>query len=220
MKENGNGNGWKLPSGRHRLPREVVVAHQRSRLLAAAAKAVAENGYAAVSVQHVVEGAGVSRATFYQQFDNLRDCIVAACGEASERLIREISSACASQQEWADGVAAAVGAGLEFTISAPAMARLLMIGNSPVDPELGRRTNAVRDQLVGLLRAGRERSTAATAEPDLMEQALIGGLISVVGAQLSANHLDHLSRLRPELIQLLLTPYIGAPEARRVAVAE
>jgi AcrR family transcriptional regulator len=217
MKE--NGNDWKLPSGRHRLPREVVVAHQRARLLAAAAEAVAEHGYAAVSVRHVIEGAGVSRATFYQQFDDLQDCIAAACGEASERLIREVSSACSSQQEWSDGVAAAVGAGLEFTVSAPAMAGLLTIGNSPVDPQLARRANAVRDQLVGLLRAGRERSSGAVTEPDLMEQALIGGLISVISARLSANQVASLSQLRPELIQLLLTPYLGAPEARRVAVA-
>ncbi|HEY5054440.1 MAG TPA: TetR/AcrR family transcriptional regulator [Solirubrobacterales bacterium] len=212
-----NGNGWKLPSGRHKLPREVVEAHQRSRLLAAAAEAVAEHGYAAVSVRHLIERAGVSRATFYQQFDDLQHCIVSACGDASERLIRDISSACASQREWPESVAAAVNAGLEFTVAAPAQAGLLMIGNSPVDRRLARRADAVRDQLAGLLRAGRERCPEALTEPDLMEPALIGGLISVIGAWLNAGQVDRLPQLRPELIQLLLTPYLGAPEARRVA---
>lgn len=219
VKTSSNGNGWKLPNGRHRLPREVVVGHQRSRLFAAAAEAIAEEGYAAVSVRHVIERAGVSRATFYQQFDDLQDCVVAAYSEASEHLFRAISDACASQREWADGVAAAVDAGIEFTLASPAQAGLLVIGNGTADPQLARRAAAIRDQLVGLLRSGRERCPAAFKQPDLVEQAMVGGLISIVGARLVAGQVDRLQQLRPELVQLLLTPYVGDREAKRVALA-
>jgi TetR/AcrR family transcriptional regulator len=219
VKASPNGDGWKLPSGRHRLPREVVVGHQRSRLLASAAEAVAEEGYAAVNVRHVVECAGVSRATFYQQFDDLHDCIVAAYGEASERLFRVISDACASQRDWPDGVAAAVDAALEFTLASPARAGLLVIGNGTADPQLALRAAAIRDQLVGLLRSGRERCPGAAGQPDLVEQAMVGGLISIVGARLVAGQVDRLQQLRPELVQLLLTPYVGDREAKRVALA-
>lgn len=214
----GNGNEWKLPSGRHRLSREVVVAHQRSRLLSAVAQAIAEHGYAAVSVRHVIENAGVSRATFYQQFDDLKGCVLAACRETSERLVGDIASACASENEWPAGVAAAVDAGIAFTAAEPARVGLLLIGTSAADPQLTRCASAVRDQLVGLLRAGRERCPDAATELELTEQALVGGLVSVVAARLSANQVDSLDGLKPELVQLLLTPYLGAPEARRIAV--
>lgn len=219
MKENSGSNGWKLPSGRHRLPPEVVVGHQRSRLLSAAAEAVAEHGYAALAVRHVIEGAGVSRATFYQQFDNLQHCIVAAYCGASESLIRDLSDACASQHSWPDGVVAAVDAGLEFTVASPAQARLLLAGANAPDRHLARCALTTRGQLVSLLRSGREHCLEAPAPPDVVEQALIGGAISVVGALLIADRLDRLGQLKPELIQLLLTPYLGNMEASRIAGA-
>jgi AcrR family transcriptional regulator len=168
-------------------------------------------------VRHVIERAGVSRATFYQQFDDLQDCIIAAYGAASECLIREISDACASQHPWPEGVVAAVDAGLEFTVTAPAQACLLLAGINASNRHLARCGRATCDQLAGLLRRGRELYPEAAARPELVEQALIGGVASVIGARLTAGQLDRLPQLRPELIQFLLTPYLGDVEAFRVA---
>ncbi len=67
----------RLPAGRHSLSREVVLASQRGRLLDAMARAVAQHGYGATTVAHVVELAGVSRKTFYQHFADKEDCFLA-----------------------------------------------------------------------------------------------------------------------------------------------
>src|SRR5882724_3806888 len=64
----------RLPSGRHGLAREAVVASQRGRLLDAMAEVVAEKGYQATTVADVVERAGVSRRTFYEQFPDREAC--------------------------------------------------------------------------------------------------------------------------------------------------
>ena len=66
-----------LPAGRHSLTREVVLASQRGRLLDAMAQAVAEHGYGATTVAHVVAFAGVSRKTFYEHFSDKEDCFLA-----------------------------------------------------------------------------------------------------------------------------------------------
>jgi AcrR family transcriptional regulator len=71
----------KLPSGRQAratLTRADVVAHQRRRILLAMVDDVAERGYPAVTVAHVIARAGVSRATFYEQFDDKEECFLAA----------------------------------------------------------------------------------------------------------------------------------------------
>src|SRR5438105_1831196 len=68
----------RLPSGRHGLTREAVVASQRSRLIDAMAQVVAERGYPATTVADVVERAGVSRRTFYEQFADKEACFLAA----------------------------------------------------------------------------------------------------------------------------------------------
>ena len=76
----------KLPRGPHGLERDVVLASQRGRMLAAMADAVASKGYAATTVADVVAGAGVSRKTFYEHFRDKEDVVLAA-GRLGQRFI-------------------------------------------------------------------------------------------------------------------------------------
>ena len=66
-----------LPSGRHSLTRDAVLASQRGRLLDAMAEAVAEHSYGATTIAHVVSHAGVSRKTFYEHFRDKEHCFLA-----------------------------------------------------------------------------------------------------------------------------------------------
>jgi AcrR family transcriptional regulator len=190
-------NGWKLPRGRHRIPRDLVHGHQRERLLAAAAAALAEQGYSRLTVRHVIERAGVSRATFYEHFEDKHDCVAAAHGWAFDRLSCAIFSACASRRDWADGVAAAIGAALEFAAASPPVALLLIAHAAVVDPRLTERIVASHDHLAGMLRAGRERCPEAAALQDLTEQALLGAAMSVIGNQLIAGQASDLPQMGP-----------------------
>jgi AcrR family transcriptional regulator len=80
----------RLPSGRHKLKREAVVASQRGRLLFAIAQIVAEKGYVATTVADVVERAGVSRRTFYEQFPDKEACFLAAYDTGVEVMLGRI----------------------------------------------------------------------------------------------------------------------------------
>src|SRR3954452_16599761 len=82
-----------LPSGRHRLTREAVEESQRGRLLFSVAQAVAEKGYAATTVADVVERASVSRRTFYEQFDSMEDCFLAAFNMGVEIVLGRLAEA-------------------------------------------------------------------------------------------------------------------------------
>ena len=59
---------------------------QRSRLLAAAAVVIDEDGYEQTSVQRITDRARVSRRTFYELFVNREECLVALLDEAAERV--------------------------------------------------------------------------------------------------------------------------------------
>src|ERR1700721_2340996 len=76
-----------LPRGRHGLPREQVLASQRGRMLQAIAEAVADKGYARVTVADVISRAGVSRETFYEQFEDKEAAFPRARGAAPARRI-------------------------------------------------------------------------------------------------------------------------------------
>jgi AcrR family transcriptional regulator len=204
--------------GLYRIPREVVTNHQRQRMLTAAVEVVAEHGYPSLSVQQFVERAGVSRSTFYEHFDNKHDCVLAAHKAAFEQLTSAISDDCATGGDWPADVSAAVGAGLAFAADCPGQARLLIVSGAAVaDPRLSRRAQVVEDHFVKLLGAGRLSQAAVSSLPEATERALVGAVSSVVGAELLAGRHDLLPELKPELVQIILTPYLGADKAARIA---
>ena len=54
---------WKLPRGRHGLPRELVARSQHERLLAAVVRVTAAKGYQASSVADILKEAGEVEAS-------------------------------------------------------------------------------------------------------------------------------------------------------------
>jgi AcrR family transcriptional regulator len=204
-----------LPRGRHKLPPEVVTANHRERIFAAMARSLAERGYSATSVQHVIEGAGISRATFYAYFDNKRDCVIAAHEETFERLTARIFRACAGQRQWPLKVKAAIADVLAFVGEDPERARLLILDTLAADLEVARRVLDSNAHLASLLYAGRRHSTDARLQSDLTEEAIIGAISSIASGRLLAGR--PLDDLEPQLVTFALTPYIGSAEAERIA---
>lgn len=212
-----NGAGSKLPRGPHKLSREAVVDHQRRRLLAGAATALAAHGYAELTVEQILGEAGVSRTTFYEHFDNKRDCVLVAHEVAFGRLAAGLKRACAAEGEWPGKVAAAVAAAIDYATAVPEEAQLLVLDAIGTEPVLARQAVASTDGLIGLLRSGREQSERAAGLPELTERALVGAMTSVIGARLVAGQADTLPALKPQLVELVLMPYVGLEEARRIA---
>src|SRR3712207_1317132 len=75
------------PRGRHAPPLEVRQDRQRRRLYAAAAAVFARHGYADASAEAIAREAGMSKATFYEHFDNKEDCIVALHDDATRAVL-------------------------------------------------------------------------------------------------------------------------------------
>jgi AcrR family transcriptional regulator len=60
-------------------------------------EAVAKKGYAATTVADVVDGAKVSRRTFYQQFESKEECFLAAYDVGVEYLLGRLATEAATQ---------------------------------------------------------------------------------------------------------------------------
>jgi len=83
-----------LPPGPHGIPPELVERNQRERLIAAMAEVCAERGYAESSVAEVAKRAGVSTASFYRQFKDKRECMLASFEELFRRLLAALEGTC------------------------------------------------------------------------------------------------------------------------------
>jgi AcrR family transcriptional regulator len=126
----------RLPPGRHGIPVDLVRAHQRLRLLSAVASALAEQGYGRLTAARVTELAGVSSRTFYQHFEDLWACLLAAYETEAGRLYEEIESACSALVERRGPIAEADRRGRAQTGIAAALGFLAAEPDRP--PGLGR----------------------------------------------------------------------------------
>src|SRR5437879_10876319 len=103
-----------VPRGRHAPPLEVRLSVQRRRLFSAAARVFARVGYADASAEAITREAGMSKATFYEHFDNKEECILALFDESVAVVLEATQTASdAAGSEGPARTAAGVGALLD-----------------------------------------------------------------------------------------------------------
>ncbi|MDX6663979.1 MAG: hypothetical protein QOG68_185 [Solirubrobacteraceae bacterium] len=139
--------------------RDDVAQGQRARLLDAMARVVAERGYVATTVAHVVRDAGVSRSTFYEQFASKEACFLETYRHGVEVLSEDVDRAVAGAQgDWRAQLRAGIRAYLESLAAEPMFARTYLHEiHMAGEPALAERTAALRRF------AGRYRATALAA---------------------------------------------------------
>jgi AcrR family transcriptional regulator len=182
------------------MTREQVAQIQRGRMLRAIAAVMAERGYAATTVADVLERAGVSRETFYQQFSSKQDCFLAAYELASGRVLAELERQAKSEGTPLERLDRTIGAYLDALADEPAFARLFMVEVYCAGEEvLARRTDIQRrfTKLVidGLGARGRPERFAC--------EALVAAVITLVTTRLTARDVKGLRALRKPLVDLV-----------------
>ncbi len=195
----------RLPPGRHHIPANLVVEHQRRRLIGALAEALAEHGYANVTTTDVSEGANVSTSTFYKHFGNLWDCVLAAYVAGADRLCEQIEAACAARDPRSAPLAVGIDAALAFFTSEPAQAQLLC-AQAPLEASaVGAARRLLISRLAAMLRRDRGAELAA-AQPAGLDERLIDATLAFVGARIRAGEAARLVDFGPELALILDRP--------------
>ncbi len=206
-----------LPAGRHGFSREQVAHHQRERLIAGLATAVAEKGYAAVTLTDIVEGAKVSRRVFYANFESKEQCFLAAFEVVVAHLRELAAEAVEPLDGWPRQAVAATRAVLAFLASEPDLARLCLVESRGAGPALTARFNAAVSELAPLLRRGRAERPEGERLPASTEDSTIGSLVSLVYRKAAAGEAERLGDLLPDCTEFVLSPYLGSGEAARLA---
>lgn len=209
----------RLPPGRHGLPREFVTHNQRERLIAGIAEAIAEHGYSGTTIAHITRSAAVSRRTFYEHFESKDECFVAAYDAVMADLRERVSAAFDEQDDWPRAIKAGIGAMLEFLAANPTLARLCMVEALVAGPAVVERYDAAIQSFVPYFQKGREgrppevlaRLSATT------EEALVGGMVSLISRRIIAGRAEQLEDLLPDLVEFTLTPYLGSAKASKIA---
>jgi len=210
----------RLPAGRHGLPREFIEQNQRERIITALVDTVAERGYNATTVAHITKAASVSRRTFYEHFADKEACFLAAYEMVADHIRDSMRAAAESFSDWPQQVKAALATMLRFLAAEPELARLCMIEPVAAGGEIAARHRATMQGFVTILRAGRPQHSGERPLPEATEETLVGGIVSLIVREVSAGRTGQLEQLLPDLVELILAPYLGIEEAEKLAREE
>lgn len=200
----------RLPSGRHRLPRETVFASQRGRILIAMIRVVGERGWDNTRITDVVAHAGVSRQTFYQHFENKDACFVEAFRVGMPAVFEPID---ADAAELADAdlrgrVRAFWEAYVQALVDEPGLARALHIETLRAsDDVLAMRANLyamLADRIRRVYERRRRQDPNMPELPGELFYLIIGGLDETIRERLRTLGPKALDGLAPLATQLTL----------------
>lgn len=212
-----SGGEGQFPSGIRSLPSDLVSAVQRERLLAAMLRATAELGYREVSVQDVLDRAGVSRPTFYEHFENKEACFLAAFDSAAARLRKRIETAALDGQNWRERLRLRLEELLRFVSEDSDAAMCLIVDGRAASPEALARRDELLDQFASCLDTQVRAEADPTKTPTAIAAAgVVGGIEALLYSRLNRGETDDVQALLPSLMYFAVLPY----EGHEVASAE
>ena len=191
-----------------------VADIQRSRLLAAAVRAVDELGWANTTVADAVARSRVSRRTFYEIFANREECLSAVLEDILGTLAGELAGVGLESLEWRVRVRRGLGVILAFFDREPALARVCVVQALSGGPEVLARREEVLARLAVVVDEGRSNARGARCTP-LTAEGLVGAAFGIVYARLLKGQRRPLTELLGELMGMIVLPYLGPAAARR-----
>jgi AcrR family transcriptional regulator len=183
---------------------DPALSDHRGRLLEGMAHAVADKGYAAVTIADIVREASVSRRTFYEHFDGKAECLVALYEAASHNALKVLRAALDPQQAWDTQLEQALAAYFDCLASNPVLMRTLyveILGLGPAGLASRRRVNQEIAGFMGeVVNGGRGRKEPLSPQ---MAMAVVGGINELVLDCIERDRLQGLKQLVGPAAQLV-----------------
>jgi AcrR family transcriptional regulator len=203
----------RLPRGPHGLPREDIAQNQRQRLIAAMVRVCGEKGYEATAVADVLETSGVGRESFYELFEDKRDCFLAAHTLLVDDLVDQVRAAYEAPDPWPERVRSGLARLLAWLGADSDIARVTVVEMAAAGPIYSERFQEHFHRFTAMLDEGREVSETARALPHLSSIAA-GGVFARVYEEVVLGRSSALPSLLPTLTFELLVPFLGEEIAR------
>lgn len=187
---------------------------QAERILRALAAVVAEKGYQAMTVGDVASRASISLSTFYANFPDKEEAMLAAVDSGSAQMLATTLPAFRRANDWPQAVRSAIGSMFAFAAAEPEYTTLGAVDIYAA----GKRALAQRDQVIegmqALLNPGYERSPEV---PSVAAEAIGGAIYSLIYDQVKRKGAETMPEIAPLATYVILAPFIGAEEACAVA---
>jgi AcrR family transcriptional regulator len=164
-------------------------AGQRTRLLGSLVEIVSERGYPEARIGDISARAGVSRATFYQLFENKQASFVAVQRDLGAQLSADSASAVADADP-ERAIDAAFGALTDFAEREPAAFAVLTHEAMLAGAEAVAERDRLLSELADHVEQAQARAGRAATLPEIPSGILLGGAARAIGIQMRSGSFD------------------------------
>jgi len=184
------------------------------RILRALAAAVAEKGYAAMTIGDVAARASISLSTFYAHFADKEEAMLAAVDSGSAQMLATTLPAFRRAPDWQHAVRGAFGAMFAFCAAEPAYTTLGAVDAYAAGRRVLEQRDRVMEGMEALLAPGYERNPAVSP---LAAEAIGGAIYALIYDQVKRSGAETMQEIAPLAAYVALAPFVGAEEACAVA---
>jgi len=171
-------------------------------------------------VSLIGQRAAVSKSDFYKHFESKDDCFFAAYEAAIERIREELLAATSEHKmQWSPRVRDSIAALLGTLAADPALASIALVEGLRAGRGVYDRYQAAVESFVVCLREGAPKAPDGGEVPEATDEAVVGGIASLLGRRVLAGEAEQIEQLLPEVLEFALTPHLGTAEARRIISA-
>jgi AcrR family transcriptional regulator len=175
---------------------------------------VSEKGYNEARIVDVIDVAGVSRKTFYEQFEDKQSCFLAGFDAGVAVLVSHLREKTAGQSGWHERLRIGLEAFFKLLSEEPAFTRCLALDAFAAGPDARRRRAA---HVAGFAEVYRRTNVEARQEdPAIVEidiqiaRAIAGGVDEVLRGYVEEGRIEQLPEVVPDLLE-----FVASNVARR-----
>jgi AcrR family transcriptional regulator len=204
----------KLPCGRRGprgLSHDQVAADQRRRLHVAMVQAVAEHGYAAMTVNDVVALAGVSKKTLYKHYGSKQECFLATYDLLVSGFTEQIAAAYRKKppaergEDWTVELTGALEAFFAQVAAQPQGAWLMLVEVLLMGPCAQERVERTELALTGMIECGFALAPEQIVLSPVLTRGIVHGIWHFARERLIEHRPESLPSTGAQLLEWMLS---------------
>lgn len=204
-----------------RQPDRGAVPHPdadvaRERLVTAITATIAERGYSDTTIVEIAERASASLSTFYGNFENKEEALLAALARVRDQSLSAFRGAYEAESDWPLAIGSGTDAVFGFLAAEPASARIAVLEVFTAGPD----ALEAGDEGIAAFQAFFEPGFELAPEvPRLFAEAIANAVYALVYRHVRGERTDRIRELAPTATFMQLTPFVGAAAASAAANA-
>ena len=199
--------------GSLRRRRDLADARRREVVQTATLELAGEHGYPALSVQRIIDRAGVSRGAFYALYADKEDAFADAYASAAAELEAVLLAPCEGGKSWAEAMQASLEALTDILSIRPAWA-LGVLGQAQIaGGAAGARRKEGLERLSCAIDRARREIGSRHSPPPTTAAFILSAIEAAALRNLRERGGHDFGETLPELLYFAVAPYLGSETA-------